>query len=182
MSSDARGKTISAAPAASGALPTRRRRGAQAEPPPVAESFDLQQGSLGYALRRAQVRAYELYHAMVGGLELSPARMTALSIVGMEPDISQSMLAQRLGITGPSVLKVVDALEGAGLIARVGCATDRRRHALALTEAGRERLRALQRALPVFEQRLAQGLSEQERQQLLSLLERVATPDADTAS
>jgi DNA-binding MarR family transcriptional regulator len=167
-----RASAASTPPAASkpsAAAKPRAARGAEG-----AEPFDLQSDSLGYAIRRAQVRAYELFFEMVATPELSPARVTALSLISMEPDISQAVLAKRLDIAGPSALKLVDALEDAGLISRNDVAGDRRRYSLALTATGRKKLAALQARLAEYEARLAARLSAQERAQLKLLLQRVA--------
>ena len=137
--------------------------------------YDFQSDSLGYALRRAQMRAYDLFFEMLGALDLSPARLTALSLVAMETDINQATLARRLDIAGPSVLKLVDALEQAGLISRMDVAGDRRRYSLVITAAGRAMLEKLRAELEAYEARLASGLSKAERTQLMALLARVAT-------
>ena len=68
-------------------------------------------------LRRAQIRAYDLFFEKLGELDLSPARLTALSLLSMDGGINQAALAKRLNIAGPSVLKLVDALEQSGLSA-----------------------------------------------------------------
>jgi DNA-binding MarR family transcriptional regulator len=149
----------------------RARRPAVAQ----AQTYDFQHDSLGYALRRAQVRAYDLYFEMLGDMDLTPARVTALSLIALEPQINQADLARRLEIAGPSALKVVDALEGAGLLRRDEVAGDRRRYSLVLTDEGRVRLDALRVALAGYEQRLAKGLSATERRQLMDLLGRVGT-------
>jgi len=54
-------------------------------------------------------------------------------------------------------------------------AGDKRRHALAITPAGRGTLDQVRTALDAYEARLAQRLSAQERAQLLGLLARVAS-------
>ncbi|WP_162255157.1 MarR family winged helix-turn-helix transcriptional regulator [Rhizobacter sp. Root1221] len=151
---------------------TKKPAALKAKPVP----HDLQSDSLGYALRRAQVRAYDVFHSMLGTLDLSPARITALSLIAMEDGINQAALAQRLFITGPSVLKIVDSLEAAHLISRVDCADDRRRYALKVTPAGEEKLTEMRGALQRYEAEIASKLSTQERQQLLQLLDKVATP------
>ncbi len=137
--------------------------------------FDFQSDSLGYALRRAQMRAYDIFFEMLGQLDLSPARLTALSIVAMETDISQATLAKRLDIAGPSVLKLVDALEQAGFISRMDVAGDRRRYSLVITSAGRRKLEKVRAELEAYEARLASRLTPDERTQLMGLLERVAS-------
>lgn len=159
-------------------MPTRAKPAARARKPAAADEldrFDFQHDSLGYALRRAQVRAYELFFEMLGTMDLSPARMTALSLIATEPDLNQATLARRLGIAGPSVLKLVDALEAAGLVARHDVEGDRRRYRLVVTATGRSKLELLRQALEAYEARLAQKLKPAERAQLMSLLERVAT-------
>lgn len=138
------------------------------------ELFDFQKDSLGYALRRAQMRAYDLFFEMLSETGLSPARLTALSMIATEPEINQASLAQRLDISGPSVLKMVDSLEAAGLVERLPSDEDRRRYKLLVTTVGRAKLQELRAATARFEESLAQGLSPAERKQLLALLDRVA--------
>jgi len=98
-----------------------------------------------------------------------------LSIVAMETDISQATLAKRLDIAGPSVLKLVDALEEAGFIRRMDVKGDRRRYSLVITSAGRGKLEKLRSELEAYEARLAEQLTPAERAQLMALLARVAS-------
>ena len=151
-------------------MPTAKKKSDK----PAHAPFDFQKDSLGYAIRRAQMRAYALFFDSLGPLGLSPARVTALSIIAMEPDINQAGLAKKLDIAGPSALKLVDALEAAGFIGRRNVAGDRRRYSLVLTAAGRSTLEQVRVALDEYEARLARRLSHAERAQLMDLLERVA--------
>ena len=155
-------------------MATRSAARRRPSPDDALERFDFQKDSLGYTLRRAQVRTYDLFFEMLGPLDLSPARLTALSIIATETDINQAALAKRLDIAGPSALKLVDALEDAGLVARMDVAGDRRRYSLVVTATGRARLEQLRVKLEAYEARLARGLSEAERTQLMALLARVA--------
>jgi len=149
----------------------RQRRKEDLEP---LTGLDLQRGSLGYALRRAQVRAYEQFFESFGSLNISPARLTALWIIATQSGINQAELAKRLEVAGPSALKLVDALEGSGLISRIGVVGDRRCNSLVLTDAGRMVYETITRQHAEFEERLTRRLSAAERKQLLALLERVA--------
>lgn len=137
------------------------------------DRFNFQKDALGYALRRAQVHAFDLFFEMLGSLELSPARLTALSLIAMEPEINQATLAKRLGVAGPSVMKLIDALEQAGFIRRNEVPGDRRRYSLMLTASGRALLETLQERLAAYEERLAQRLSATDRRQLMTLLEKL---------
>lgn len=139
--------------------------------------FDFLTGSLGYTLRMTQVRMYALFFETLGDLGLTPARVTALSIIATTPGMNQARLARALDIAGPSVLKVVDALEAAGLVCRLDVQGDRRRYALALTATGRGKLEQLRVRLAEYEERIAARLSAAEREQLIRLLERTAVVD-----
>ena len=154
------------------AAPSRRGKTQEALP------LDFITDSLGYAIKRAQVRVYEAFFSMLGDEALSPARFTALTFIGTQKEINQADLAARLGITGPSVVKVIDALEAQGLVRREPVTGDRRRHALVLTPAGQSKLLAFERKVVAYERHLAGQLSDAERQQLLALLERVAPQPA----
>ena len=175
----AKKKTVSAsAPAPADSAPRRAKTTRQTSTRHQAVEdlarFDFQQDALGYVLRRAQVRTYELFFEMLGPLDLSPARLTALSLIATETNINQAELARRLNVAGPSVLKLIDALEGAGLIQRTEVAGDRRRYSLVPTTAGWALLDTLRERLAAYEARLSRQLSAAERQQLMALLERVA--------
>jgi DNA-binding MarR family transcriptional regulator len=158
-------------------MPTAKKRTSKpaAVPASAVDAFDFQSDSLGYALRLAQVRAYELFYEMLSTLDLTPARLTALSMIAMAPGLNQATLAQRLRISGPSVLKLVDALQASGFIAREDCADDRRRYVLMLTAQGRAKLADVRQALDAYETRLAGALSAAERGQLMQLLGKVGS-------
>ena len=147
----------------------RAKPGTPREANPL-ERFDFQKDALGYALRRAQVHAYDLFFEMLGSLELSPARLTALSLIAMEPEINQATLAKRLDVAGPSVMKLIDALEQAGFIRRNEVPGDRRRYSLVLTASGRALLETLQVRLAAYEEKLAERLTATDRKQLMTLL------------
>lgn len=151
------------------ASPARR-----APPQPDAlDPFDLRRDSLGYLLRQAQMHAYSMFFEMLGPLELSPARLTALSVIASETHINQVTLAKRLNVAGPSVMKLIDALEGSGYIRRMEVASDRRQYSLALTASGRALMQTVQERHAVYEERLASPLSAAERELLMGLLKRL---------
>ncbi|WP_420224977.1 MarR family winged helix-turn-helix transcriptional regulator [Pigmentiphaga litoralis] len=147
-----------------------------AAPSLVPEDLSQMWDSLGYCIKRAQVRTYAMLFEMVMGGEMTPARMTALNIIDTDPGINQSALAARLGITGPSVVKVVDALERLGLIDRRLTEGDRRTRSLFLTEHGVAELKALRDNAARYEEAIAKNLSAVERRTLIALLDKVAEP------
>lgn len=87
--------------------------------------------------------------------------------------ITQRVLTERLGIQPGSASEVLAKLEHAGLIAREASSEDRRTTDVSLTEKGREQA---MEALAFRQERHTQMfscLSEQEKDQLLGLLEKV---------
>jgi len=157
-----------------GAEPAAPAKRARPKAHKAVPSHDFQSDALGYKLRLAQVRAFDLFFEMLAPLELSPARVTALSLIAMNTGTNQAALAKELGVAGPSVLKLVDALEGADWIRRVEVEGDRRRYSLEITEQGQARLATLSERLAEYEVRLSAGLSDAERETLMDLLDRVA--------
>ncbi|WP_100175588.1 MarR family winged helix-turn-helix transcriptional regulator [Bradyrhizobium nitroreducens] len=152
----------------------RRDTGARTHARSLLE-HNLLEDSLAYFIRRAQVRCdSELARHLEPGI--SPARLAALATIGANPGISQSALGSLLNIASPSVVKVVDDLESRGLLERgPGPSSDRRVYALGLTDRGTTELRRYNESVKRFEEKIASNLTKTERQQLISLLKRVAT-------
>ncbi|MEO6278615.1 MarR family transcriptional regulator [Roseateles sp.] len=155
------------------AEPTTRAKARRPRAEP-GDAFDFQSNALGYQLRLAQLRSFDLFFEMLGPLDLSPARVTALSLIAMNPGTNQAALAKALSVAGPSALKLVDGLESAGWIRRMEVQGDRRRYSLQLTEHGQARMEQLRQKLAEYEARLTAGLSAAERLQMMDLLSRLA--------
>ena len=129
--------------------------------------------SLGYAIRRAQIRSYELFFRFLKDEDISPAKMTVLSLIGIHQGISQSALAKQLGVNRAAMVKVIDALELQQLILRSPTDGDRRSYSLIVTAQGQTKLETLQRKAQEYEDALAHSLSVSEHQLLMTLLDKV---------
>jgi len=140
---------------------------------------DMVAKSLGYAIKRAQVHSYELFFEFLGDSAISPARMTALSLIGTHPGISQSTLAKKLGISRAGIVKVVDWLESFNLVERRTKQGDRRSNLLYLTDSGQDELSWLAEQSKEYEKILASKLTDEERDLLISLLEKVTQSRCD---
>ena len=64
--------------------------------------------------------------------------LTIAIIAKSKTELSQRALADQLGVEGPSVVSMLDRLEGAGLVLRAPCPTDRRVKLVHLTAEGRD--------------------------------------------
>lgn len=130
--------------------------------------------NLGYAIRRAQLRAYESFFNALQDLETTPARFTLMLLIRENPGIRSVDLARKLGVARSGMVRLIDDLESRGLIQREILASDRRNQALVLTTAGRRNLKQLERAVERHEVELAGKLTAKERTQLIELLWRIA--------
>ncbi len=131
-------------------------------------------GLLGYQLRRAQVAVFQHFAATVGQAGVTPGWFGLMVIVANNEGLSQTRLARALGIDGSTMVAMIDRLEENGWIRRQRSAVDRRSHALYLTDAGTDFLVRLTPLVEAHEAELAQDLSADDKQSLLSLLAKIA--------
>lgn len=79
---------------------------------------------------------------------LSYATAIPLLVLARQGDnVRQGVLADELGIEGPSLVRLIDLLQAEGLVARRGDPTDRRAKTLHLTKAGEAKVEETNRIL-----------------------------------
>jgi DNA-binding MarR family transcriptional regulator len=111
-------------------------------------------------------------------LGLTPRHWGILNVLAAEGEITQHALGVCVGVDPSSMVATVDELEAKGLVERRRHPSDRRAHALHMTDLGRETLvRGRQLARGAREELLA-PLDQEERQQLHSLLLRLAQSES----
>lgn len=121
------------------------------------------------ALHRAHRAALEPRLTALGvnyGAEL------AVETIGDRKALSMTELATSLGVTQPSVTKVVGALERGGVVTRLTDDADGRVSRLELTASGRRLRAAIRKAWEDAERETLAGLSAGERAELRDLLGR----------
>jgi DNA-binding MarR family transcriptional regulator len=96
----------------------------------------------------------------------------ALVTLGVEPGLSINALRQILNLSHPGTVRLVDRLEAQGLVERRAGA-DGRTLALFLTDAGRERRRAILAKRRQQLQGMVSSLTDNEQTQLTQLLEKM---------
>jgi len=89
------------------------------------------------------------------------------------PNIGQGELSKILGVTGPNISYLLDSLEEEGLVLRTPAVNDKRFTEVALTEGGRELCERLVPTAVQFSTDLLAGFSEDEKQIVNTLLERI---------
>ena len=130
--------------------------------------------SIGYNLRRAQLRVFEHFAASFGELDLRPGQYSVLVIVGRNPGLRQSAVAAALGIQRTNFVPLVDELERRGLVERRASPIDRRSHALHLTDAGEKLLEAARLRQQRHEDEWAAHAGVADREAFVAILQRLA--------
>jgi DNA-binding MarR family transcriptional regulator len=130
----------------------------------------LLSGLLGYRLRVAQQAVFRDFARSIP--EASPGRVGILLLIDANPGVTQSRLAQAVGIDRSTMVGVLHALQARELIERRR-GEDRRTNGLWLTRTGRAWVSGLKQRIRVHERRVAARLSAAERVQLLELLEKL---------
>lgn len=91
---------------------------------------------------------------------ISEAKALPLVLIGrMHGDPRQNALADAVGIEGPSLVRLLDQLEAAGLVVRKEDHTDRRAKVLSLTPAGKAIVRKIEADLTRLREAVFAGVS-----------------------
>jgi DNA-binding MarR family transcriptional regulator len=130
-------------------------------------------GNLGYLLKHAHLRMAELTTKALASHGIDGREFgVLLSLTGREPP-SQQQAARRLGIDRTTMVAMLDALEGKGLVSRHPHADDRRRNVVELTDAGKDTLRRAVEASEEVERVFLAALSPRDRERLRSALQAI---------
>lgn len=151
---------------------TRRSSAAEA---PAALDHGLLPGLLGYQLRLAQQAVFRDFERAAEGLGVSPGRFGMLVLIEANPGVSQSRLAQEIGLDRSTLVAILDALEDTRLVER-RAGEDRRSNGLWLTRRGRGVVEKMKARVAEHEARIAARLTSAEQRQLLELLRRLGSP------
>jgi DNA-binding MarR family transcriptional regulator len=124
------------------------------------------------------VRAGEAFVALanraLSGYQLSPAARQALAVLdGAGEPLSPTEIARRLIVTTASVTSLLDTLERRGLVERRADPADRRRLLVAITPPAQELVRQYVPEVVALQGAVMNGISEEDRQQLIAVLTRI---------
>jgi DNA-binding MarR family transcriptional regulator len=117
--------------------------------------------SLGYVIRRAQLRVFQEFNHFFEALDIKPAQFSALEVIHNNPGLRQTSLARALNIQRTNMVGMLDILQQRGLIERKPSTSDLRAHALHLTNKGEKLLDHLHRQFYEHENILRQRLGEE---------------------
>jgi DNA-binding MarR family transcriptional regulator len=128
----------------------------------------------GFLLSRMGMVAQKQFAARLESLGLTTRMWGALNVLDAAGAITQHALCKGTGMDPSTMVSTIDELEAKGLVERRPHPGDRRAHALHITDAGRETLARGRRIARQAQEELLAPLNEEEREQLRSLLLRLA--------
>src|SRR5438477_4688170 len=130
---------------------------------------------IGYVLRRAQLAVFQDFFAAFAPFDIRPAQFSVLTVIERNPGLTQSQVAEALGIKRTNFVGMLDELETRGLAERRQ-AGDKRSYALYLTADGAALMRKLRPLFKALESRIVRKPGEQGRDALIGLLRDIAEP------
>lgn len=160
-----------------------KRKSEAAKPQPLVHLAASGRGSvnfgplgddLGYVLRRAQLVIFQRFFETFAAFDIRPAQYSVLTVIELNPGISQAQAADALGIKRPNFVAMIDALEERGLARRVPAENDRRFHGLYLTDEGRALMGKLHKINAAQERVIIERLGATEYRRLRESLRVVA--------
>ena len=124
---------------------------------------------IGYVLRRAQLAVFQDFFAAFAPFDVRPAQFSVLTIIERNPGLTQTKVAEALGIKRTNFVGMLDELEKRSLAERRQ-ARDKRSYALYLTADGAALMRKLKPVLKAHEARMIARVGNEGRNRLVALL------------
>ena len=134
----------------------------------------MEREDLGALLARAMRRIMEAERSLLEAHGVSMWAYVALTLLARGPAPTQLALSEAMGYDKTRLIKILDGLEGDGLITRAPDPTDRRARVIELTTKGRDTFAAIQQDVHAMEDELLGALSPSERKALRTALPRLA--------
>jgi len=134
---------------------------------------------IGYNLKRAYITIQSGFRDAQGPDGLAPRVFSALVLVVLFPNVTQSELARMLRIERSGLVAIIDELEGRDFVRRTTVPGDRRVQALVATDAGRDAKTSASAAIKALEDRLTSDLTAEEKRLLVTLLGKIRSKEAN---
>lgn len=128
---------------------------------------------LGYNARRTALAVITVFLRRMEPFGMRPVDFSVLSVVAHNPGVTSRQICAALDILPPNLVGMIKSLHKRGLIVRKPHPTDRRAQGLHLSAAGQRLYREAQATATALEQDVANRLSADELQTLISLLRKV---------
>src|SRR4030081_2926513 len=120
----------------------------------------------GFLLGRLGMVSQKRFGELLESLGLTTRMWGALNVLDHEGPVTQHALGKSIAMDPSSMVATIDELERLGLVERQAHPSDRRAHALHVTDSGRETLRRGRELAKRAQDDLLRGLDAAERKQL----------------
>lgn len=130
--------------------------------------------AIAFLLSQVGAHAAGVFAKKVAALGLSPPQVGILRAISSRTGLSQQTLAAWLNILPSRLVILVDDLEARGLVERRDHPDDRRVYALHVTDKGAQLMQEVGKIGKAHDDGVCAALTEKERDQLASLLGRIA--------
>jgi DNA-binding MarR family transcriptional regulator len=133
----------------------------------------------GYLVSQVGAFAARRFGERLASIGLTTWMWGALNVLDAEGTITQQQLGKAIGMDPSSMVAAIDELESKGLVQRRAHPSDRRAHALHVTDQGHEVLARARKVSVEAQEELLAPLNADERRQLHELLTRLAIAAKD---
>jgi len=137
--------------------------------------------NIGYVMRRVQMDIFQHFNAALAEYDIRTGQYSVLTVVGRNPGLKQRQIAAALGIKRPNFVTMLDELETRGLAIRKPSPTDRRSHAVFLTDKGEKLTRKLNDIVTRHENHWREKIGPDAYDQLMPTLRATLPAQADNA-
>ena len=144
----------------------------------MAKGFDFRHAP-GHLIRRAHQVSVAIFMEETADFEVTPVQYAILNALLQDPGEDQVTLARKVAFDAATFGSVITRLEARGWVRREPDAADRRRKLLWVTEAGAAAAQVMRRSVAKVQQRILAPLAPSEREQLVTLLDRLVAGHAD---
>lgn len=131
---------------------------------------------VGYNCRRAYLSIMPLFHERMNEFDLRAVDFSVLSLLNANPNITQKRLSNAINVSPPNLAILLDRLETRGLLLRQRNPLDKRSQTLILTTEGARLAAQAEKKVSALEAEATSALSDAERAQLLTLLQKIFQP------
>jgi DNA-binding MarR family transcriptional regulator len=142
------------------------------DPDARVQKWDIRSMPPGMLLAKLGREAMRQFADALKPTELTPGHLTALYLL-RDRAVSQQVLCDAVGVDPSKLVGLLNDLEKESLVVRRRHPADRRRHIVEISELGKKRLAAAERAAAAVEERLLAGLDKQQRDELQGLLSHI---------
>jgi DNA-binding MarR family transcriptional regulator len=128
---------------------------------------------IGYFARRFQVWIFQDLIRELARAEVRISHYSVLAIIEANPGLAQSEVAEAVGIEPARLVRVLDELERRCWIQRMRSATDRRSHALYLTQDGQKAFTEIKDLARQHEAHVIERLGATKYESLMRMLKEI---------